>query len=597
MRRSPWAAAALLTALALLATSPSAAAQPVFPPAASAAAPAAAPAAPPEVPEALRSARATMRTFLTALTAAASTGAAADLDAAAACLDLSELTAPARAESGRDLAVKLKEVIDRIRFVLYDELPDAPVGPPYVFYRDSLTGHVIALAADATGAWRFTPDTVAAIEDLYRALESHAKVPGVAATPADLSPSLWLRSKMPEPLKRVGFLMEHWQWLALILLVLVGALLARLIRWLLFGPVDRWLAHRALVVPSELVIAALRPLGLIVMALTWVLGLRWVGLSPEVQSVFTVAVKFLAAFGVVAFAFRLIDLASHVFARRADATPGRFDDLLVPLIRKSAKVVFAAIGIVFIADVVGVTPASLLAGLGLGGLAVALAAQDTVKNLFGSLTVLLDRPFDVGDAVIIGNDTEGVIEEVGFRSTRIRTYENSLITLPNANLISAKVDNLGARTHRRFRAVLGLTYDTPPEKLRAFTEGVRELIRSHPLTRKDNFAVFVHALGPSSIDVLVLVHFQTGAFDVAAGAQHELLLDVVTLASRLGVSFAFPTQTVVLRRGGDAPSSAAYPLADASTLDRDHRVGREEAQAILAAARTAPAPTPEPPTD
>jgi len=579
---TPRRAALALSLLTLALFAPPATAQPLPVGAPDGAAAAEAPA---EVPETLRSARATMRTFLTETVAAATEGGDAHLDLAARCLDLSGIAAPARAESGRDLAIKLKEVIDRIRFVVYEDIPDAPSGPPYVFHRDQETEVAITLAPDATGTWRFTRDTVSGIEDLYRALESRAKVAGVAESPANLSPSFWLRSKMPDALKHVGFLMEHWQWLTLIVLIVLGVLLARFIRRLLFGPVERWLDRRQLSVPHELVATALRPLGLIFMALFWVIGLRWVGLSPELLGFFSVIVKFLAAFGVVSFAYRLINIASHVLQRRADATEGRFDDLLVPLFRKSAKILVTAVGVVFIADVVGISPASLLAGLGLGGLAVALAAQDTVKNFFGSLTVLLDRPFEVGDAVIIGGDTEGTVEEVGFRSTRIRTYDHSLITLPNANLISAKVDNLGARPYRRFKTTIGVTYDTSPDKLRAFTEGLRELIRNHPMTRKDSYAVYLNGLGASSLDILFVTHFTTNTFDVAARAQHELLLDIVTLASRLGVEFAFPTQTLVLQRGGDAPASAVHPLADPSTVERDHRLGRDEAQSIIARAR------------
>ncbi|TNF33324.1 MAG: mechanosensitive ion channel family protein [Deltaproteobacteria bacterium] len=544
------------------------------------------------VPKGLESARATMRTFLTEAVAAADGDGSAHLDAAAACLDLSAIPAPSRVDSGRDLAIKLKEILDRIRLVDYDTIPDAPDGSPYVFDRDEATGLAITIARGKDGGWRFTTDTVAGIDDLFRSLESRTKVAGVAGSPANLSPSLWLRSKMPDALKNVGFLMEHWQWLTLIVLIILGTLIGRLARILLYGPVSRRLDKRDLGVPRELVTRALKPLGLIVMAIFWIVGLSWVGLNPDLQSFFVVIVKFLAAFGVVRFAFRIVDMISHVLARRAEATEGRFDDLLVPLFRKSMKVVITAIGVVFIADVVGVSPASLLAGLGLGGLAIALAAQDMVKNFFGSLTVLLDRPFEVGDFVVIGGNTEGTVEEVGFRSTRIRTVENSLITLPNANLISAKVDNLGARNWRRFKTTIGVTYDTSPEKLRAFTEGLRELIKNHPLTKKEGYAVYFDGLGATSLDILFMTHFVTKSFDVAAKGKHDLLLSIVTLASRLGVEFAFPTQTVIVQKGGDAPASATYAPADAARVEEDHRLGREEALRILGEATT-PAPGPE----
>ncbi|PIE17147.1 MAG: hypothetical protein CSA66_06625 [Proteobacteria bacterium] len=553
----------------------------------------AATAAPARAPEGLASPRATFKTFLVATVAAADEAADVHLDEAAACLDLSGLSAAGRAENGRELAIKLKEVIDRIRFVEYGDLPDDPDGPPYVFHRDASTGLAITVTRGDDGAWRFDRATVDAIEPLYRALEGSAKVEGVAGSAASLSPSLWLRSKMPAGLKKVGLLMEHWQWLALVVLVVLGVLLAKLVRWLLIRPANGWLRKRELFVPPELVVSSLRPIGLIVMAVLWVAGLRWVGLSPGLNGFFVVIVKFLAAFGFVWFFFRIIDVIAHVLAKRADVTEGRFDDLLVPLFRKSAKIVIVAIGVVFIADVMGISPASLLAGLGLGGLAVALAAQDTVKNFFGSLTVLLDRPFEVGDAVNIGGNTEGVVEEVGFRSTRIRTYENTLITLPNSNLISAKVDNLGRRTYRRFKTTLGVTCDTPPDKVRAFVEGVRELLRRHPLTKKDAIVVYLDGLGAASLDVLVVTHFLTPASRPAAEAKHELLLDIITLAEHLGVQFASPTQTVIVHDGGDVPGYAKSAIPSADDIDEHYRLGREQATKLLEA-RPRPEPTQEP---
>jgi len=534
-----------------------------------------------QVPESRASARATMRTFLEAMVDAASgqTGRLAD---AVACLDLSDLPIAGREDAGEELAIKLKEVIDRIRFVVFDDLPDDPRGPPYIFDRDATTGIPIVVAPDERGEWRFSRETVARIDDLYRALEHLDTVPGVTAPATVLSPSMWLRSKMPLELRRFGILLEHWQWLGLLVLLLLGFIIGRLVRFILHGPVRSWLSHRELVVPNELIYRMLRPAGAIAMAVTWVMGLRWLGLPPGMHALVVVVVKFIAAMAIVWFVLRVIDVVAHVFARRAAQTVSRFDDLLVPLFRKAAKVVVTAIGIVFIADVVGISPSSLLAGVGLGGLAVALAAQDTVKNFFGSLTVLLDRPFEVGDAVNIGGNTEGIVEEVGFRSTRIRTAENSLITLPNSNLISAKVDNLGRRNFRRFRTVIQITYDTPPDKIQAFCEGLRELVRQSDLTRKDNFHVYLDNLGAHSIDILFVSFFTVTGFGPAQAARHDLLLGVITLASRLGVEFAYPTQSVIVSQGASSPGApTTYPVLDPGAHEDALRLGRAEAARIV----------------
>jgi len=238
--------------------------------------------------------------------------------------------------------------------------------------------------------------------------------------------------------------------------------------------------------------------------------------------------------------------------------------MLIPLVRKSLKVLAGAAGLVTAAQFLGTDLTALLASLGIGGLALALAAQDTVGNFFGSLMVFLDRPFKVGDWVITG-DVEGTVEEVGFRSTRIRTFYNSLeevgfrstrirtfynslITLPNSNLVKASVDNLGDRRFRRWKTVLGIAYDTPPEKIDAFCEGIRELVRRHPYTRKDYFHVYLNEFGSDSLQILVYVFFATPDWATELRERHRLGVDIIRLATDLGVEFAFPTQTLYLRR-------------------------------------------------
>jgi len=286
------------------------------------------------------------------------------------------------------------------------------------------------------------------------------------------------------------------------------------------------------------------------------------------------------AFGLVRGSFRFVDIMTWVLKEKALKTPSKFDDLLVPFFDKTAKVFIVCMGIIFIADVLGVSPASLLAGLGIGGLALALAAQDTVKNLFGSFTVILDRPFEIGDDIKIGNDIIGTVEEVGFRSTRIRTYENTLITVPNGNLISAHVDNLGKRTFWRYRAMLSLQYGTPPAKIHAFCQGLIELARHHPQTRKEVIRAGLHEFSASSLDVLFICHFAVPDSASNIAARHRLLLDIITLAHRIGVEFAFPTQTLHLVPNDPSKVGERLPIGGADLLEEAERFGREEALAI-----------------
>ncbi|MCA9573459.1 MAG: mechanosensitive ion channel family protein, partial [Myxococcales bacterium] len=214
------------------------------------------------------------------------------------------------------------------------------------------------------------------------------------------------------------------------------------------------------------------------------------------------------------------------FSERARATQNRFDDMLVPLLRRTLKILVTIVGLVYFASKLSEELYGIVAGISIGSLAVGFAAKDSIENLFGTFTVLLDKPFQLGDWITVG-EIDGTVEEVGFRSTRVRTFYNSLISVPNSRFISAHVDNWGARRYRRIKSTLSLTYDTPPEKVEAFCEGVRELIRRHPYTRKDYYHVYLNQLGASSLDVLLYCFVETPDWSTELRERHRLFNDVL----------------------------------------------------------------------
>jgi MscS family membrane protein len=376
-----------------------------------------------------------------------------------------------------------------------------------------------------------------------------------------------------EALRQGGFILQHWQWLALALLIFVGVLVERVLTFVLQRIVAQYLSRRLAgrTIEDGLITASMRPLGIVAMAALWWLGLLLLGLPPQALAILLVAAKFLAIAAVVWSAYRAVDIGAAVLGSYAAETDTKYDDLLIPLLRSSAKIFIAAFGIVFLADNLNINITGLLAGLGIGGIAFALAAQDTVKNFFGSVTVLIDRPFQVGDWVVIGG-TEGTVETVGFRSTRIRTFYNSLVTLPNSNLISAQVDNYGARRYRRWKTHLGVAYGTPPEKVDVLCEGIRELVRRHPYTRKDYFHVYLNQFGPSSLDILLYIFWETPDWATELRERHRLGVDILRLTRHLGVEIAFPTQTLYLKRGGETNPEAFDRTFAGSVVAGEERV-------------------------
>ena len=271
----------------------------------------------------------------------------------------------------------------------------------------------------------------------------------------------------------------------------------------------------------------------------------------DVEDAATVAGRLLGVVCGALIILRLLGIAADHLLGAAAKTETRFDDQLIPLVRQTLTVFIVLVGVLFVLQNLDVDVGALIAGLGIGGLAVALAAQDTVKNLIGGIAVLADRPFQVGDWVVVG-EVEGTVEWVGFRSTRLRTFKDSLVTVPNGRMIDTVIDNMGAREFRRYDTTLRLQYTTPPERVQAFVEGVRAILQANESVRHDYYFVELQTLGESSLDVLLYCFFEAPDWSAELRAKHILNLDVLRLAKELGIEWAYPTQTVHLEGWGSA---------------------------------------------
>jgi len=218
---------------------------------------------------------------------------------------------------------------------------------------------------------------------------------------------------------------------------------------------------------------------------------------------------------------------------------------LVSFLVITFKVITVITGIVLVLNSFTINITGVLAGLSIGGLALALAAQDTVKNLFGSVMLFIDKPFKVGD-YIKGELIDGEVEDIGFRSTRIRTFEDSLIYIPNGRLADMTIDNFGLRKFRRIKAVIQIDYNSYPPAIIAFTEAIRKIITDHPLSRKDFLEVNLNSFGDSSMNILMLVYFNIPTWQEELRLRQEVFLQVLELAKKLGIRLAFPTQIIFM---------------------------------------------------
>ncbi len=521
------------------------------------------------VPDGLRSPRATMDTFLGAMNDI-KRGDPSRIDDAIATLDLDEISTLVRRERGSDLAWMLLDVMDRTRLVDLSKVPNRREGEPWLFAR--YANGAVKVVRQENGAWLFDRETVQRLPSIHDELANKARVVGDAQDSAHLPFHLRLREQLPEVLKQRAFLLENWRWIGLLLIAAAGVLVDALVSLALRLFMRGWRQRAGDGAFRDVSDRMLRPLGLLAMAAVWWLGINLLGLPEQALLILLVAVKFLASAAGVWTAYRLVDLVSAWLEQRARRTVNKIDDVLAPLITRTLKIFVTVIGLIFIADNLNVDVTGLIAGLGLGGLAFALASKDMVQNLFGSITVLLDRTFTVGDWIKVG-DQEGTVEALGFRSTRIRTFYNSVVTVPNSQFITATVDNMGERRFRRLSTKFTIAYDTPPDKIEAFCEGVREIVRQHPYMRKDYYHVYLNGLGSSALEILVYVFWETPDWSTELRERHRFLVDCLRLATRLGVEYAYPTQTLYLRNdeGGELAEQEAIDIARERgvTLARD----------------------------
>jgi MscS family membrane protein len=349
--------------------------------------------------------------------------------------------------------------------------------------------------------------------------------------------------RIPKPLQGEVFGIRLWQYIALFVVLLVGLVIRKVIQLIVKNRVRDLVEKLGQRWATRLVEVFASPGATLAMALLLRLSYPVLGLPVDAVLVLQVAVRLMVAVSVVWASYRLVDVAADRMAERAANTDSKLDDQLVPLVRKTLKLFVVIAGVLFVLQNLNVNVGALLAGLGIGGVAVALAAKDTIANFFGSIMIFADRPFQIGDAVTVG-DVEGVVEEVGFRSTRIRTFSNSLVTVPNAKFMEANIDNRGRRIYRRTNTTLNLTYDTTPEQMQAFVEGIRAIIAANPYTRKDLYEVHMSGFGAHSLDVMLYFFLRTDTWSEELQQRHNVYLEIMRLAGELKVEFAFPTQTV-----------------------------------------------------
>ena len=267
-------------------------------------------------------------------------------------------------------------------------------------------------------------------------------------------------------------------------------------------------------------------------------------LLPIKTSVVVMAIiSILQVICIAAVLIRLANFFLYHMQSVVSRTSSKMDDQILPLVKKIILLVIVAGAILQILSILNVNVTALIAGVSIGGLAIALAAKDAVANFIGSIMIFTDKPFQIGD-YIIGSGFEGQVEEVGFRTTRIKSIDTSIISVPNGAMSNMNIQNLGVRSARIFNTTLSMTYDSTPEQLKAYVQDLKQLILDHPYLDDDSYYVYVREMAESSINIMFRAYLSVPDFASELEVKEGIIFSMMELAKAHELEFAFPSRTV-----------------------------------------------------
>jgi MscS family membrane protein len=346
---------------------------------------------------------------------------------------------------------------------------------------------------------------------------------------------------------------EIWRILALFIAILIAFVAGRITRYFLRRAADH-LDERYSPVLAVALRAIERSIGPVLFVAGLRVGLFFLLLPATFTGLVDTLISILFVLATTYVVYCLVDVVDHWLRTFSQKTESKLDDMLSPVVRKSLRVTIVILAFVQVATILSDKPiTSVLAGLGVGGLALALAAQDTIKNFFGSLMLFVDKPFEMGDRIVVGG-IDGPVEEVGLRSTRIRNLEGHLVTIPNGELADEKIQNISKRPYLRRVANIGVTYDTPPDKVERAVEILKSLLENHEgMTPDLPPRVVFNEFLDASLNILVIYWYSPPNYWDFMAFNERINMEILRRFNDEGIEFAFPTQTLYLAGDPNRP--------------------------------------------
>jgi MscS family membrane protein len=480
-----------------------------------------------------------------------------NFDRAASTFDTSRMSESDLRATELKAALLLKEILDRIALPPDDRIPgDDDIGSG----ADTLghwtipnTSISIARIAEGprAGEYLFTADTLDHLEQYYEEAKdlpyNAGATPGIYAnfihSPGPVVPTSWGHA-LPRWTKTVILGEAVWQWLTLIIVLVLAFLLVRLL--LILG--RRWdTRHRDATASKRFGGPVAVLFGILVLIGTRLLLVYGAKLVGGYWIALSIGLWTLIFCGIGWFVFVTVGRVADVINDARRVTQGSIDAQLLRTLLHLASLLFLAFLVVYAADFFGIPVTPVLASLGVGGLAIALAVRPTLENVIGGLTLFADKPVRIGDYCRFGDDY-GTVEEIGLRSTRLRKLDDTLVSIPNADFSQRELINFTRRRERLYRSTLGLRYETTPDQLRYVIARVKAMLSDHPRVSPRLLHVRFDGFGSSSLDIEVFAYVRTADWLEYRAIREDINLKIMDVVKEAGTGFAFPSQTAYVTR-------------------------------------------------
>ena len=346
---------------------------------------------------------------------------------------------------------------------------------------------------------------------------------------------------------------EVWRF-ALLFLFIVGALIIGLaVKWS-FKKTANKLSQKRKPITGIFFSSLSKSSTLIALAIGTDISLQIIKMTPQIRRLFDILSGTFLTIAFAILAYHLVRIPKRLLEKSASKEGSKLDKAIIPIVTKTLRGLVFLFAAIQLAQILSKQPiSSIIAGLGIGGVAVALAAQDTIKNFFGSLLILSDKPFEIGQRVVIDSN-DGVVESIGVRSTRLRTLDGHVVTIPNGELANKAVRNIAPRPYMKRTANITITYDTPPEKVQEAVDILEELLKDHEgMDPAYPPRVFFNDFNDVSLNVVVTLWFHPPDYWSFQAFNQKLNFEILRRFNDAGIEFAFPTQTVFLAGDPNRP--------------------------------------------